>query len=124
MKYQVGKRVTGKVSRIDDLGIFLILPDHQLGLIHHNDFGNNWLRSFNRIKIGDKLRVVVIHVYKNRLELSLSRVNDPNLIDHSNQFAQVKASDFADVLNKTLYNAKREIKNLKEVLNNSLSNDL
>lgn len=116
MKYKVGNRVNGVINNITDLGIFLTLPGHRSGLIHHNDFGNNWLRERNRYRIGDNLRVVIVHTYKGKLGLSLSRVNDSDLVDSDNRFSKVAEKDFTQVLNKTSQDAKNEIEKLKKVL--------
>lgn len=116
MKYQVGQRVTGVINNITDLGIFLTLPGRRSGLIHHSDFENNWPREKMQHKIGDEIRVVVIHTYKGKLSLSLSRVNDLNLVDPSNQFSKTKIQDFEKVMNKTAENASKEIKHLKSEL--------
>lgn len=115
-KYQVGNRVTGVINNVTKLGIFVTLPGDRFGLIHHSDFAGDWPRMKRRYKKGDQVRVVVVHSYKGRLALSLRRVNDPNLIDHANQFSQTKAADFAAVLKQTMQDAKSEIKNLQQVL--------
>lgn len=117
MKYQVGQRVNGIINNITDLGIFLTLPGRKSGLIHHSDFGNDWPRERNLYQVGDQLRVVVLHHYKGRLSLSKMRVNDPDLVDHTNRFSSVKAAEFANVLNQTANDAKEEIKTLEENLN-------
>lgn len=116
MKYQVGRRLTGTINNITDLGIFVTLPGRHSGLIHHSDFGNNWLRVRNQHRVGEEIRVVIIHNYKGRLGLSLSRVNDPDLIDPANQFSKVKEQDFTRVLNQTVQDAQTEIKQLKQSL--------
>lgn len=116
MRYEVGKRVTGVINNITDLGIFLTLPGHKTGLIHHNDFSGDWLRERNQHRVGDRLRVVVIHNYKGKLGLSLSRVNDPELIDRSNQFSKTKAADFTKTLNQLAADSKKEIADLRKVL--------
>lgn len=116
MKYQVGERVTGVINNITDLGIFLTLPGRRTGLIHHKDFDGDWLRERNQHRVGDELRVVIVHNYKGRLSLSLRRVNDPELIDPQNQFSNLKAKEFASTLNQTAQDAKTEIKKLRQVL--------
>lgn len=115
-KYQVGNRVTGKINNITELGIFVTLPNRHSGLVHHSDFGNNWLREKRRYQIGQEVRVVIVHIHKGRFNLSISRVNDPQLIDHDNQFTTVKAKDFDAVLVNTVENAKKEIQSLKKAL--------
>lgn len=116
MKYQTGNRVTGIINNITDLGIFLTLPDHRHGLIHHNDFDGNWTRVRSQHQVGETLRVVVLHNHKGKLALSLSRVNDPYLIDPQNQFSNLKVQDFSTTLNNTAENAAKEIKQLEHVL--------
>ena len=51
-KYQAGNRVTGVINNITDLGIFVTLPNRHSGLVHHSDFGNNWLRERRRYHVG------------------------------------------------------------------------
>ena len=59
-KYQAGNRVTGVINNITDLGIFVTLPNRHSGLVHHSDFGNNWLRERRRYHVGDEVRVVMM----------------------------------------------------------------
>ena len=115
-KYQAGNRVTGVINNITDLGIFVTLPNRHSGLVHHSDFGNNWPRERRQYKVGQEVRVVVLHINKGRFSLSISRVNDPELIDHDNQFSDVKPANFDQILNKTAKHAKEEIEKLKQAL--------
>ena len=115
-KYQAGNRVTGVINNNTDLGIFVTLPNRHSGLVHHSDFGNNWLRERRRYHVGDEVRVVVVHIHKGRFNLSITRVNDPELVDHDNQFSKTKPADFDQVLNQTTRDAKEEIEKLKQVL--------
>lgn len=117
MKYQVGDRVTGTINNVTDLGIFLTLPGHRSGLIHRNDFLNDWAKERRRFEVGQALRVVVTNTFKGRLGLSLNKVNSLEYIDHHNPFTKVNKKDFDHVLNKTVEEAKKEIKKLKEQLN-------
>lgn len=116
MKYQVGQRLTGTINNISDLGIFVTLPHHVSGLIHHSDFGNDWLREKINFNIGEQIRVVIIHNYKGKIALSKKRVNDPEIIDHTNPFSDKKNADFDSVLSQTIKNARSEIKNLEHEL--------
>ena len=115
-KYQAGNRVTGKINNITDLGIFVTLPNHHSGLVHYSDFGNNWARERRQYQVGQEVRVVVVHIYKGRFNLSISRVNDPKLVDHDNQFSSVKPEKFDEVLNETSRDAKKEIASLRKSL--------
>lgn len=116
MKYQVGQRVTGTINNIRDLGIFVTLPHRVSGLIHHNDFGNNWSQAKRKFQVGQDIRVVVIHNYHGKIALSQTRVNDDKLVDHTNVFSDTKPEDFAKVLAKTVTDADQEIKKLNREL--------
>lgn len=116
MKYQVGQRVTGIINNISDLGIFVTLSHHQTGLIHHSDFNNNWLREKNNYHVGEQIRVVVLHNYIGKIALSRMRVNDPDLIDHTNPFSDTKMADFTKTLTQTVNDAQKEIKKLEQDL--------
>ena len=118
MKFQVGQRVTGTINNITDLGIFVTLPKHMSGLIHHSDFGENWVRERANYQIGDSIRVVVINNFKGKIGLSRMRLNDSNLIDHTNEFSDVKKEQFLTVLTKTITDSEQEIKKLQQELNN------
>lgn len=116
MKYQIGQRVTGIINNVTDLGVFVTLPKHVSGLIHHSDFGNNWAHERTNFKINDSIRVVVINNYKGKTGLSKTRVNDPELIDHTNQFSDTKKESFLAVLTKTNNDAQKEINKLQQEL--------
>lgn len=117
-KYQAGNRVTGVINNITDLGIFVTLPNRHSGLVHHSDFGKNWPRQRRQYQVGQEVRVVIVHINKGKFNLSIARVNDPDLIDHDNQFSDTKASEFDQVLNKVSRYAKKEIIELKKALAN------
>ncbi|WP_297816070.1 S1 RNA-binding domain-containing protein [uncultured Lactobacillus sp.] len=114
MKFPVGLRINGHVNNVTELGVFLDLPHHHHGLIHYKDFGDKWNTQKHKIKQNDELRVVVINNYKGKIALSLSRVNDSNLIDPTNSFNDQE--DFGKSLTNLLDNSKHEIKLLKEDL--------
>ena len=46
------------------------------------------------------------------------RLNDPDLIDHTNEFSDVKKEQFLTVLTKTITDSEQEIKKLQQELNN------
>lgn len=116
MKYQIGQRVTGKINNVTDLGIFVSLAHNTSGLIHHNDFGDNWLHEKYRYQVGEAIRVVVINNFKGKIGLSRVQINDPALIDHTNEFSTTKKEDFLTVLAKTAADAEKEIKKLQQEL--------
>lgn len=116
MKYQVGERLTGTINNITALGIFVTLPGRHSGLVHHSDFGNNWPQARHQHRVGQEVRVVITHRHRGRLALSMMRVNDPRLLDPTNQFSKTAPADFRRVLNQTVHDAQAEIAQLKKVL--------
>ncbi|BDR60933.1 S1 RNA-binding domain-containing protein [Lactobacillus xylocopicola] len=116
MRYQVGQRLTGVVNNVSDLGVFLTLAHNKSGLIHYSDFGDNWPRERRRYQVGQTLRVVVSQINRGKIGLSRMRVNDPALIDPTNQFTQITAVNFLPTLSHTVESAQVEIKKLEQEL--------
>ncbi|MCD5433871.1 S1 RNA-binding domain-containing protein [Lactobacillus delbrueckii subsp. lactis] len=116
MNYKVGQRLDGVINNVTDLGIFVTLPKHKSGLVHRNEFGSDWPRERQHWQAGDQVRVVVQNLRKGRLDLSIRRANDPDLIDPTNQFSQLRAGDFARVLNQVDQEARAEIEQLEAAL--------
>ncbi|CCI81263.1 S1 RNA-binding domain-containing protein [Lactobacillus hominis] len=112
MKFPIGLRITGKVNNVTELGVFVDLPHHHHGLIHHKDFGDKWASQRKKISQGDEIRVVIFNNYRGKIALSLARVNDPDLIDPTNSYNN--KADFSKSLTELLNDSRREIKTLKE----------
>ncbi|MBP2057280.1 putative RNA-binding protein with RPS1 domain [Lactobacillus colini] len=112
MKFPVGLRINAEVNNVTKLGIFVTLPHHHHGLIHHKDFGERWNNMKDNFDKGQEVRVVVINNQNGKLALSLSHVNDPSLVDPTNQFND--NNKFAETLTKLVSQADKEIKQLQE----------
>ncbi|KRL62567.1 S1 RNA-binding domain-containing protein [Lactobacillus psittaci] len=115
MKYQLGQRVTGKINNIVDYGLFVSLNGVS-GLVHESDFGANWEREKGHFQIGQEVRVVITKLEKHKVALSLKRVNDSDLVDPTNQFSDLAASDFETTLANLVEQSQSEIKKLKDDL--------
>lgn len=115
MKFPIGLRVDARVNNVTKLGVFVALPHHRHGLIHHKDFGERWINMKDNFTKGQELRVVVVNNQKGKLALSLTRVDDPSLVDPTNQFN--KNRKFAETLTKLTKQADEEIKRLKKQVN-------
>lgn len=111
MKFPIGLRVDARVNNITKLGIFVTLPHHRHGLIHHKDFGERWINMKDNFVKNQELRVVVVNNQKGKLALSFTKVNDPSLVDPTNQFNE--NNKFAETLTKLAKQADEEIKQLK-----------
>lgn len=114
MKYLAGTRVTGKINNVTDLGVFVSLPGHRHGLIHHSDFAGDWERQKQLLQPHQQVRVVVLHNHHGQLALSLARVHDDQLKDPTNQFNDLQPADFARVLRQTAQKAAQEISFLQQ----------
>lgn len=114
MKYTTGLRIDAKINNIVDFGIFVDLPHHRHGLIHQSDFGERWSIMKDKYEVGQELRVVVVDNKNGKIALSVTRVNDPELIDSTNSFNQKK--NFVEALTTLKNEATQEIKDLKEEL--------
>ena len=109
MKFPIGLRLNAKVNNITKLGLFVTLPHHHHGLIFYKDFGDKWESARNKYSIGDEVRAVIINNH-GKLSLSLSQVNNPDLIDPTNEFKDSK--DFTP-LAKLVENSTKKIADLK-----------
>ncbi|MDO4912667.1 MAG: S1 RNA-binding domain-containing protein [Lactobacillus sp.] len=116
MKYQVGDRITGTINKITDVGVFVSLGKRDFGLVHHSDFKDGWAREKLKLKLGQKVRVVVLQNKQGKLALSIKRVNDPELIDQSNIFNKVGPAEFLETLEKTLTNSDQKLTEIKKII--------
>lgn len=114
MKFPIGLRIDGIVNNVTDLGIFVNLPHHHHGLIHHKDFGDRWPKIKKKTEVGQTIRVVIVNNYHGKLALSVSRVNDASLVDPTNVFNEEK--DFKKVLTDLSAQSQKVITNLKAVI--------
>ena len=115
MKFLIGLRLDAQVNNITKLGVFVSLPHRRHGLIHHKDFGERWPNVKDNFVKGQDLRVVVVNNQNGKLALSLTRVNDPDLVDPTNQFNENKK--FAETLAQLSDQADKEIKQLRTQVN-------
>lgn len=70
--YQVGDIYTGKVKKIVEFGAFVELPHNYDGLLHISKVTNNRNEQISDyLKEGDEVRVEVLSLNKNKVELGL-----------------------------------------------------
>jgi small subunit ribosomal protein S1 len=69
-KYRRGMRVTGKVTRITDFGLFVELEEGIEGLLHISELPEN--QSQSRFQPDDVIQAEVIHVSRRDQKLGLS----------------------------------------------------
>lgn len=112
MKLPIGLRLNVRVNNITDLGVFVDLPNHRHGLIHHKDFGEQWPAKKQSFQPGQELRAVIINNYHGKIALSLKQVNDSALVDPTNSFNENR--EFQKSLTSLLTEAKEKISVFKE----------
>lgn len=71
---RAGIIVTGRVNNIKNFGAFVELPNGQTGLIHISEISYQYVKDINEIlSIGQKIRVKILRVEDNKIELSLKQ---------------------------------------------------
>ncbi|MBQ6324087.1 MAG: S1 RNA-binding domain-containing protein [Bacilli bacterium] len=71
--YDLNSVVTGKVSGIEDYGIFLLLDDGTTGLIHISEISDSYVREVgDYAKLGQKITAKVIGFDETHQKLKLS----------------------------------------------------
>lgn len=81
-KYSKGSIITGKVTGIEDYGIFVSVDDEYNGLIHISEISSGFVRSVgDYAKVGESIRAKIVDndEENNRLRLSIKRMNDKKI---------------------------------------------
>lgn len=73
-KYQIGQKVTVKITNLKDFGAFVSLPDGLEGLIHVNDFfwDKKVTKASDYLKKGQKVDAVIRSIDRKNRKISLS----------------------------------------------------
>lgn len=73
-KYQIGQKVTVKITNLKDFGAFVRLPDGIDGLIHVNDFfwDKKVIKASDYLKKGQKIDAVIRSIDRKNRKISLS----------------------------------------------------
>ncbi len=75
--YKVGDIVKGKVTGIEDYGIFLLVDDDVTGLIHISEISEGFVRNVaDYAEIGEIIKAEVIEYDEKNRRLKLSIKND------------------------------------------------
>ena len=79
--YKIGDIVSGKVTGIEDYGIFLLVDDKTVGLIHISEISDYFVKDVNDYaKLDDEIKAEIIEIdeEKNQLKLSIKSLNKAN----------------------------------------------
>ena len=70
---KIGKIVEGQITGVTKYGVFVSLEDNYTGMIHISEVSNKYIEALNNIfKIGDLIRVKVLSIDENKLQVKLS----------------------------------------------------
>lgn len=73
MKYEKGNIVIGKVTGIENYGIFISLEDEYTGLVHISEISDGYVRNVNDYaKIGESIKTRIIDIDNNSKHMKLS----------------------------------------------------
>jgi predicted RNA-binding protein with RPS1 domain len=76
-KYKIGDIVKGKVTGIEDYGIFLLVDDDVTGLIHISEISDSFVRNVtDYAELGEVIKAEVIDYDETSKKLKLSIKND------------------------------------------------
>lgn len=103
-KYEIGTIVTGKVTGIENYGIFLSLDDSTVGLIHISEISESFVRNVSDyVEIGEQINALVIGDNDdNHLKLSIKNI-DYRIQKKNYHLIKETPSGF-ETLNASLYN--------------------
>lgn len=134
----------GEVTKITPYGAFIKLADGRFGMVHISEIAYEYVNTVEDIlKIGDKVKVVLLQSQKNKLNFSIKRAQklqraetknplNKEQINNSVNFNNIKqnkqsqfkeqnglsaAAKFEDMLNKFKQTSDEKLSSLKKVVN-------
>ncbi len=134
----------GEVTKITPYGAFIKLADGRFGMVHISEIAYEYVNTVEDIlKIGDKVKVVLLQSQKDKLNFSIKRAQklqraetknplNKERINNSANFNNIKqnkqsqfkeqngpsaAAKFEDMLNKFKQTSDEKLSSLKKVVN-------
>ncbi len=96
-KYKVGDTVKGKVTGIENYGIFLLMDDGYSGLIHISEISDKFVRSvFDYVQLGEIIKAKVLEVDEVNKKIKLTiknfdyRIEDKKELEDKNGFSPLR----------------------------------
>lgn len=73
MQYQIGQIVVGKISGVQDYGVFVSLDDKTQGLVHISEWRSGIVTDLkSEVNIGQEIKVVILDIDPLTSKISLS----------------------------------------------------
>lgn len=78
MELTVGAVLEGKIKTITNFGAFVSLPENKTGMVHISEIANTYVSDIRQhLTEGQDVKVVVIGVDGNKVNLSMKRLETP-----------------------------------------------
>lgn len=95
MEYKIGMVLEGKVTGIQNYGVFVSLDDNTQGLIHISELKHSYIKNIHdEIRVGQKIKVKIIDIDEYTKKISLSKraldVNIPYRYNKKQYFTNQK----------------------------------
>ena len=104
VNYKIGDIVSGKVTGVEDYGIFLLVDDKTTGLIHISEISDSFVRDVSHYaKVGDIIKAEVIEYDEETDKLKLS-IKKTNSVDSKQKRHIIETSSGFSGLSKQLDN--------------------
>ncbi len=134
----------GEVTKIAPYGAFIKLADGRFGMVHISEIAYEYVSTVEDIlKIGDKVKVILLESQKDKLNFSIKRTQKPQRVENNKplnkeqtnnadgfknikqnkqsqfkeQNGQSAAAKFEDMLNKFKQTSDEKLSSLKKVVN-------
>ncbi|MBR5370366.1 MAG: S1 RNA-binding domain-containing protein [Bacilli bacterium] len=92
-KYKIGDIVKGKVTGVEDYGIFLLVDDNVTGLIHISEISDGFVRNVaDYAEIGEVIKAEVIEYDEVNKKLKLSIKKD-GIVKKSKKNVPIKETE-------------------------------
>ena len=102
-KYQVGDIVEGTVTGIAKFGAFIDLPGGVRGLAHISEISDDYVKNINNyLSIGQKVKVVIIGLDKEKTSLSIKQASPDNQLKNISAGIGLDKNRFERELSKCL----------------------
>jgi len=116
VKFEKGEIIKGKVTGIEDYGIFLSLDDNYAGLIHISEMSLNFVKNiFDYVQLNEVIRARVLDVDEVNKKVKLSiknldyRIDSKKKLEDKNGFSPLRRK-LPEWINEYMQRMRNEVK--------------
>ncbi|MDO5754621.1 MAG: S1 RNA-binding domain-containing protein [Tissierellia bacterium] len=114
MAIEVGQILEGEVNGVTNFGAFVTLPDDSSGLVHISEISNDYVENINDvIKKGDKVKVKVLSLEKDKIALSMKQANKIKKENYTPKKKTKRKMSFEDQLENFFKESQERTEQLK-----------